>query len=197
MNTKFRNSAAPVNMDSQTTSARTRTNFFPFAVIHVNSFEKGNMSEHKATIRWQRTSPDFLRGKYSREHTWTFDGGLTVPASSSPAVVPTPWSNPAHVDPEEAFVASVSSCHMLTYLFLAAKQGFQIDSYEDEAVGSMSKNEHGVPWISTIALNPKIIYGGEKTPAAADEARLHHMAHEQCFIANSIKTVVTVNGGHH
>src|ERR1700756_447927 len=93
------------------------------------------MSEHKATISWQRTSDDFLKGKYSREHTWTFDGGLTVPASPAPAVVPAPWSNPANVDPEEAFVAAISSCHMLTYLYLASKQGFQLDSYDDEASG--------------------------------------------------------------
>src|SRR5258706_12913368 len=98
------------------------------------------MSEHKATISWKRTSPDFLASKYSREHTWTFDGGATVPASSSPSVVPAPYSNAANVDPEEAFVASVSSCHMLTFLFLASRQGFQVDSYQDEAVGIMAKN---------------------------------------------------------
>ena len=150
------------------------------------------MSEHRATIRWQCTSPEFLRGKYSREHTWTFDGGLTVPASPSPSVVPVPWSNPAHVDPEEAFVASVSSCHMLTFLYLASRQGFQVDSYEDEAVGAMTKNEKGVPWISAITLRPKIAYGGAKLPTPADEERLHHSAHEQCFIANSIKSEVKV-----
>src|ERR1035438_6001518 len=103
------------------------------------------MSEHKATIKWQRTSPDFLKGRYSREHTWTFDGGVTVPASPSPSVVPAPWSNPASVDPEEAYVAAISSCHMLTFLFLASRQGLQIDGYEDEAVGVMTKNEKGVP----------------------------------------------------
>ena len=90
------------------------------------------MSEYKATISWKRTSNEFLKGKYSREHIWTFDGGFTMPASPSPAVVPVPYSNPAHVDPEEAFVASLSSCHMLTFLYLASKQGFQIDSYEDK-----------------------------------------------------------------
>jgi organic hydroperoxide reductase OsmC/OhrA len=151
------------------------------------------MAEYKALIKWQRTSPDFLRGRYSREHTWTFDGGVTVPASPSPHVVPAPWSNPACVDPEEAFVASISSCHMLTFLYLAAKQGFQIDSYEDEAVGLISKNERGVPWISSVALNPKIIYGGDKIPTPADQEQLHHVAHEQCFIANSVKTEIAVN----
>lgn len=150
------------------------------------------MSEHKATIRWKRTSPDFLTGKYSREHTWSFDGGATVSASASPSVVPLPYSNPAHVDPEEAFVASVSSCHMLTYLFLASQQGFQIDRYDDEAVGVMTKNEKGVPWVSAITLHPRIVYSGAKLPSPADEERLHHQAHEQCFIANSIKTDVKI-----
>src|SRR5215472_17031972 len=127
------------------------------------------MSEHKATINWTRTSPDFLKGKYSREHTWRFDGGVTVPASPSPSVVPAPWSNPANVDPEEAFVASVSSCHMLSYLYVASKQGFQEDSYDDEAVGLMSKNDKGVPWVSSVVLHPKIAYSGDKLPTPADE----------------------------
>jgi organic hydroperoxide reductase OsmC/OhrA len=153
------------------------------------------MSEHKAIIRWKRTSEEFLKGKYSREHTWTFDGGLTVPASPSPSVVPAPWSNPANVDPEEAFVAAISSCHMLTYLYVASKQGFQLDSYDDEAVGMITKNERGVPWVSSVTLHPKIVYSGEKRPAPADEDRLHHLAHEQCFIANSVKTQVTVGAG--
>ncbi|HEX3717524.1 MAG TPA: OsmC family protein [Verrucomicrobiae bacterium] len=152
------------------------------------------MSEHKAIISWTRTSPDFLSGRYSREHTWSFDGGVTVLASPSPSVVPTPYSNPAYVDPEEAFVASISSCHMLTYLYLASREGFQVDSYNDESVGVMTKNEKGVPWVSSVALHPKIIYSGDKLPTPADEERLHHAAHDQCFIANSVKTEVTVTG---
>ena len=150
------------------------------------------MSEHKATITWKRTSPEFLKGKYSREHSWTFDGGLTIPASPSPSVVPTPYSNPANIDPEEAYVASISSCHMLTFLYIASQQGFQVDSYEDEAIGVMTKNEKGVPWVSFVALHPKIVYRGEKLPTPTDAERLHHLAHGQCFIANSIKTEVTV-----
>ena len=150
------------------------------------------MSEYKATIKWARNSPDFLKGKYSREHTWTFDGGVTVPATSSQHVVPVPYSNPANVDPEEAFVASLSSCHMLTFLFLAQKQGFQIDSYEDEAVGVVTKNETGKMWVSAVTLNPKIAFSGEKLPSAEDQERLHHGAHDNCFIANSVKTDVTV-----
>lgn len=150
------------------------------------------MAEHKAIIRWKRTSEEFLQGRYSREHTWTFDGGATVAASPSPTVVPAPWSNPAHVDPEEAYVASISSCHMLTFLFLASKAGFQVDSYEDESVGVMTKNEKGVPWVSLVTLNPRIAYGGARLPTSEDVARLHHLAHEQCFIANSIKTEVNI-----
>ena len=150
------------------------------------------MSEHKATIEWNRNGQDFLKGKYSREHTWSFDGGARVPASASPSVVPLPYSNPAHVDPEEAYVASISSCHMLTYIYLAGRQSFQVDSYRDDAVGEMAKASNGVPWVSTVTLHPKIVYSGEKLPTPADEARLHHLAHEQCFIANSIKTQVIV-----
>src|ERR1043166_5906371 len=132
------------------------------------------MSEHKARITWKRNGPDFLKGKYSREHTWTFDGGTTVPASASPHIVPAPWSNPAGVDPEEAFVAAISSCHLLTFLWVASKQGFQINSYEDEAVGVMTKDEKGVPWVSAVTLNPKISYSGEKQPTHEEENRLHH-----------------------
>jgi organic hydroperoxide reductase OsmC/OhrA len=150
------------------------------------------MSEYKATIKWTRNSPDFLKGKYSREHTWTFDGGVIVPASSSPSVVPVPYSNPSNVDPEEAFIAALSSCHMLVYLFLAQRQGFQIDSYEDEATGVVTKGETGAMWVSAVTLHPKITYSGEKLPTPADEERLHEMAHKQCFIANSVKSEVTV-----
>lgn len=150
------------------------------------------MSEHKAYIKWSGNSPDFLKGRYSREHTWRFDGGIEVAASPSPSVVPPPWSNPAALDPEEAFVAAVSSCHMLTFLFLASKKGFWVESYSDEAVGVMTKNESGVPWVSAITLNVRITYKADKLPSADDEGALHDAAHEQCFIANSIKTAVTV-----
>ena len=148
--------------------------------------------EYTAVIQWQRNGPDFLKGKYSREHTWTFDGGVTVPASSAPGVVPAPWSNAAHVDPEEAFVASIASCHMLTFLWLASRQGFQADSYEDNAAGVMTKNERGAPWVSKVTLHPRIAWSGERIPTAAELDQLHHAAHEQCFIANSIKTEVVV-----
>ena len=152
------------------------------------------MAEHKATISWKRESPEFMQGKYSREHTWTFDGGLVVPASSSPSVVRVPFSNPANIDPEEAFVAALSSCHMLTFLHLARVAGFQVDSYDDEAVGQMTPNERKVPWVSSVTLNPKIVYGGDKRPTPEEEAHLHHRAHDDCFISQSVKTHVTVAG---
>jgi organic hydroperoxide reductase OsmC/OhrA len=150
------------------------------------------MSEHKAVVSWKSPGADFLKGKYSREHTWSFDGGVVVQASSSPSAVPVPYSNPSCVDPEEAYVASIASCHMLTYLFVASKQGFLIDSYVDEAVGVLTKNENGRMWVSKVTLAPAIVYAGDKRPTPEQSSQLHHAAHEQCFIANSIKTDVAV-----
>jgi organic hydroperoxide reductase OsmC/OhrA len=151
------------------------------------------MSEHKAIIRWQNSGGgDFLKGKYSREHTWAFDGGTVVQASASPAVVPVPYANAAFVDPEEAFVAAVSSCHMLTFVFLAGRMGFLVESYTDNAVGLVTKDEKGVAWVSSIELVPNVVYGGAKLPTPAEEEMLHHQAHEQCFIANSVRTKITV-----
>jgi organic hydroperoxide reductase OsmC/OhrA len=151
------------------------------------------MSDHIAILQWKLTAPeaDFFKGRYSREHTWTFDGGMTVQASPS-SVVPVPYSNPAFVDPEEAFVASVSSCHMLTFLFVASKRGFLIESYDDRSVGVLTKNEKGVFWVSLITLHPKIVFGGAKKPTPEELDQLHHVAHEQCFIANSVKSEIKV-----
>jgi organic hydroperoxide reductase OsmC/OhrA len=150
------------------------------------------MAEYKASIKWKHSGGDFLKGRYSREHTWTFDGGVTVPASPAPSSVPKPYSNEANVDPEEAFVASISSCHMLTYLYVASRRGFEIASYEDEAVGVMTKNEKGVDWIGSVVLSPHIVYAGETRPSREVETDLHHAAHEGCYIANSVKTDITV-----
>lgn len=150
------------------------------------------MSTHAAIIRWQNTGPDFLKRQYSREHTWHFDGGAVVPASPSPHVVPAPWSNAASVDPEEAFVASVASCHMLWFLHIARDAGFEPASYEDHAEGVMTKNEEGRLWISRVALKPRVIWKGERRPSDDELGQLHHRAHEECFIANSIKTEVVV-----
>jgi organic hydroperoxide reductase OsmC/OhrA len=148
--------------------------------------------QHKATISWKLSGPDFAKGRYSREHTWQFDGGLTVAASPSPSVVPAPWSNAAHVDPEEAFVAAIASCHMLTFLWLASRAGFTVASYTDEALGEMTKNERGALWVSTVTLHPRLVWSGDRVPATEEMAALHHKAHEECFIANSVKTEVRV-----
>jgi len=150
------------------------------------------MSEHIATIRWQCTGPDFSKGKYSREHTWTFDGGLVVPASASPSVVTIPYSDPSNIDPEEAYVAAISSCHMLTFLYLAYRAGYGVDAYEDDAFGVMTKNEKGVPWMSEVTLRPRITYSGDTRPTPTEEGRLHNEAHDQCYISNSIKTTVRI-----
>jgi organic hydroperoxide reductase OsmC/OhrA len=149
------------------------------------------MSEHRATIKWAGPGAEFLKGRYTREHTWTCDGGLTVPASASPSVVPVPMSNPANIDPEEAFVASISSCHMLTFLFVAYRQKFEVKEYVDEAVGVMTKNEAGVQWISSVVLTPRITYAGTP-PTPEQEEKLHEAAHHGCFISNSVKTEITV-----
>lgn len=150
------------------------------------------MSEHRATIRWQQAGGSFAKRQYARAHTWSFDGGLTVPAAASPSNVPLPFTDAAAVDPEEAYVASISSCHMLTFLWLAATDGIEIVAYEDDAVGHMTPNEHGIPWVSRVELAPRITYADGRAPAAEHEADLHHRAHEQCFIASSVRTEIAV-----
>jgi organic hydroperoxide reductase OsmC/OhrA len=150
------------------------------------------MSEHKATIRWAHSRGEFLEGTYSREHTWTFDGGVTVPASPSPSAVRPPFSNPANVDPEEAYVAAIASCHMLSFLFVAYREGVEIVRYEDDAVGVMSKNERGVEWVSLVTLRPRIVYTEGARPDPEVERRLHHAAHEACYLANSVRTEIAV-----
>jgi organic hydroperoxide reductase OsmC/OhrA len=152
------------------------------------------MGDHRATIEWKNTAPhaDFSKGKYSREHVWTFDGGASVAASPSPSVVPAPWSNPANVDPEEAYVASIASCHMLTFLWVASKRGFVVARYRDEAVGIMTKNARGKPWVSKVTLAPRITWA-EAVPTAEELASLHHAAHDDCFIANSVATEIVTS----
>jgi len=145
----------------------------------------------EASISWQRQEHEpFRDSRYSRGHLWRFDGGAEVAASSSPHIVPLPFSVAAHVDPEEAFVASLSSCHMLVFLGLAAKRGFVVDRYADRAVGVMEKNAQGRLYISRVTLHPRVAYDAGAAPAPEAEAQLHHAAHEQCFIANSVLTVV-------
>lgn len=151
------------------------------------------MSIYTATIRWSRTGDvDFTKGQYSRAHEWTFDGGAVVPASASPHIVPAPWSDEQGVDPEEAFVAALSSCHMLFFVDFARRDGWTVDSYVDEAEGVMEKGADGRIAVTRVVLRPDIEWGGERHPDEAAVADLHHRAHEACFIANSVKTEVVV-----
>lgn len=153
------------------------------------------MARHEAEVRWQR-QPDetFVDRRYSRAHTWHFDGGATVPASSSPHNVAVPFSRPEHVDPEEAFVAAIASCHMLTFLFLAAKRGYVVDSYVDSAVGEIGPNDDGRAAVTRVTLRPEIVFSGPSAPDDATVEQLHHQAHEECFIANSVRTTIDVAG---
>jgi organic hydroperoxide reductase OsmC/OhrA len=150
------------------------------------------MSTHRASVVWERAEGAvFKDNRYSRGHRWEFDGGAIVAASSSPAVVPLPLSDPKGVDPEEAFVASLSSCHMLWFLFYAAKGGFVVDSYADAAEGHMEKTADGNQWMSRVILRPDVRFAGNP-PDAAAMAEMHDKAHHACFIANSVKTTITV-----
>lgn len=149
--------------------------------------------DYSATIVWQRSNAEpYTDNRYSRAHQWRFDGGAVVEASSSPKVVPLPLSVEANVDPEEAFVAALSSCHMLFFLSYAAQRGFVIDHYEDRAVGTMGRNAQGQTAMLRVVLRPHIEFSGAKRPSAADIDALHHRSHEDCFIANSVKTEVVV-----
>jgi organic hydroperoxide reductase OsmC/OhrA len=153
------------------------------------------MSEYTATVTWRRGEARFVDNRYSRSHEWRFDGGTVVPASSSPQSVPVPLSDPRGVDPEEAFVAALSSCHMLWFLSIAAKRGFVVESYEDSAVGYLEKNEAGRMAMTRVVLRPAVTFSGEVVPAAEQLREVHDRAHHECYIANSVRTVVTVDPG--
>ncbi|MCC6316653.1 MAG: OsmC family protein [Gemmatimonadaceae bacterium] len=149
------------------------------------------MATHHATIHWQlRTDDSFTTNRYSRRHTWTFDGGTVVPASSSPAVVPVPMSSAEAVDPEEAFVASLSSCHMLWFLSIASKRGFVVSEYTDHSRGTMGRNSAGKMAMVRVNLMPMSRFDGDKRPTRDDIETMHHAAHEQCFIASSVTTEI-------
>jgi organic hydroperoxide reductase OsmC/OhrA len=151
------------------------------------------MSTHTARVEWQRRDDEaFTDNRYRRAHRWHFDGGAVVSASSSPQVVRVPLSDAAAVDPEEAFVAALASCHLLWFLNLAALDGWCVDRYEDDAVGHMRPGPDGKPWIAEVVLRPQVRWGGERQPDAAAEAALHHRAHEECFLARSVKSEVRV-----
>lgn len=148
------------------------------------------MALYFAEILWLRGEQDFLDNRYSRRHVLRFDGGVDVPGSSSPHVVPVPMSDPAAVDPEEAFVASLSSCHMLWFLSIAAKNKFCVDRYLDSAVGVMEKNAARKLVMSVVTLRPEVSFSGARQPTREEIDRMHHEAHEDCFIANSVKSEV-------
>nr|WP_295768697.1 OsmC family protein [Rhodoferax sp.] len=149
------------------------------------------MAQHSTTILWQRDDKSaFTDHRYSRAHTWSFDGGVVVPGSSSPHVVPLPYSDAAAVDPEEAFVASLSSCHMLWFLDIAARAGWVVDRYRDEATGTLARNAEGQQAMTRVVLRPAVQFAPGKSPTAEELRALHHRAHTSCFIANSVKTEV-------
>ena len=150
------------------------------------------MSDYTATVKWQRGEQEpFNDNQYSRGHTWEFDGGVVVPASSSPHVVPLPFSVAENVDPEEAYIAAISSCHMLTFLGIAAKQRYVIDQYIDHAVGYMEEDSQGRSSVTQVILRPSIVFVGDKQPTFEQLQKLHNLAHQHCFIANSVKTEIT------
>ena len=149
------------------------------------------MAEYLATINWQRGDQAFIDNSYSRGHWWEFDGGLRVPASASPHVVPLPMSVEYNIDPEEAFVASLSSCHMLFFLSIAGKRGFVVDSYTDNAIGIMEKDQSNRTSITRVTLTPHVVFSGT-WPGAEELELIHEQAHETCFIANSVKTEVSI-----
>jgi organic hydroperoxide reductase OsmC/OhrA len=149
------------------------------------------MAEYTAALRWQRGANEtFTDQRYSRRHTLHFDGGVVLPGSSSPSVVPLPMSDAAAVDPEELFVAALSSCHMLWFLSLAAARGHVVDVYEDDAIGVMARNAEGRLAMTVVTLRPRVAFAGNDAPDTATLAALHHAAHEACFIASSVKTEV-------
>ena len=152
------------------------------------------MSEHLATVEWHRGDQDFTGNRYSRAHDWRFDGGAVVRGSSAPTSVAEPMSDPAAVDPEEALVAALSSCHMLFFLAFAAKAGLVVDAYRDEAVGVLGRDDRGKTSITAITLRPAVTFSGESLPDAAAIDALHHRAHEACYIANSLRAEVTIEG---
>ena len=152
------------------------------------------MSLHSATVHWQ-CDGDFLAGRYSRAHVWRFDGGANVAASSSPHVVPVPLSDAAAVDPEEAFVASLASCHMLWFLDIAARRGQRVESYADDAVGVLARNAEGRLAMTEVTLRPRAVFA-EPAPAREAIDALHHAAHEACFLAASVRTRIRVEPVH-
>lgn len=150
------------------------------------------MSEHTATVEWRRGDQAFTDNRYARAHDWRFDGGAVVRGSPAPTSVPIPMSDPAAVDPEEALVAALSSCHMLFFLGYAAKAGFTVDRYLDEPVGVLGRDADGHTWMTLFTLRPAVDFSGEVRPDAVQLDALHHRAHAACYIANSVRGEVRI-----
>ncbi len=148
------------------------------------------MAIHTAEVLWERGEQAFVDNRYSRKHILRFDAGIEVAGSSSPHNVPLPYSTTAAIDPEETFVSSLSSCHMLWFLSIAAKHGFVVDHYHDVAEGVMAHNTEGNLMMKIVTLHPQVVFSGEKLPSRTELEQLHHQAHEACFIANSVKTEI-------
>lgn len=143
-------------------------------------------------MTWRRDGGDFAKGRYSRDHVWSFEGGIEVPASASAKIVPKGFADENAVDAEQAFVASLSACHMLTFVDIARRAGFVVDAYDDTAEGEMERLEAGRWWIARVTLRPQVIFSGEPQPAPGDLDELHRKAHAACFIANSVRTEISV-----
>lgn len=146
------------------------------------------MSQHLAKISWKRQTKDFAYDTYNRTHTWAFDDGTSLTASAAPEFN----GGSIGVDPEEALVSATASCHMLTFLAIASKKGYVVDTYSDQAIGSLEKIGSGQLAVTKILLSPKVTFSGEKIPSDDQLASLHESAHRNCFIANSIKAEVTI-----
>ena len=164
---------------------RPRPKSYDFGYLRQNV-----MAHHTATVHWQRQEATFTDNRYSRGHQWEFDGGVTVPGSSSPHVVKLPYSVEKAVDPEEAFIASLASCHMLCFLSIAARRKFVIDEYRDEAIGVLAKDSEGKLSMTVVTLRPDVKFTGDRRPTVEENEAMHHEAHEECFIASSVKTEV-------
>lgn len=160
-------------------------------MTYVDSIVASVMSKHVATVSWQREGAPFTEARYSRSHRWQFDGGAVVAASASPALVAAPWSDAAAVDPEEAFIASIASCHLLWFLYLASERGLVVDHYQDHAAGVLGNDAAGKLAITSVTLRPRVQFAGPNRPSAAEIEQLHQAAHERCFLARSVRFEVS------
>ena len=182
-------------MSASAASRRPTITMAKMADSRVETILAGNMGIYQATIRWRRSTEEtFTDGRYSRAHEWLFDGSASVRASASPLTVPLPFSDPSGVDPEEALVAALSSCHMLFFLSFAAKEGFVVASYLDCAVGILDKTPEGKEWMAKVTLRPCVVFEGERRPTAGEVESLYRRSHDACYVANSVRSEIQVDG---